>query len=393
MPGFRSIPWVLACTLPLSAAAQKADHTDQDSQFLKIDIEGLRAEIQEILDEDSIPGASVALVETDRTIWAGGVGKADVAAGVNVTADHLFRIGSISKSFTALAVLRAVEAGLVDLETPIREVAPDLEFANRWEETHPITLATLMEHTTGFDGPHWLEMAVNDPEITLAQGLALHPHSRVSRWRPGTHMAYNNSGPAMAAFVLEAITGRVFEDYVREHVLEPLGMASSTFRIPKDTTLMAKGYEADGASEAHYDHIAFKPSGAMNASAYEMARYLRMMINRGTLDGVRLLAPETISRIETPTTTLAARKGFKWGDGLGVTTYIVGGHLFHGHGGTITGFKSRSGYSSDLGVGFFVSINKESYRIEDIGRLLGERLTEGFEKPESAVASLSDDQL
>ncbi len=393
MRGVRSIPLVFACALPLTVAAQEPEQTDRNPELVTIDVEALRREIQKILDEGSIPGASVALAERGRTIWAGGVGKADLAAGVDVTADHLFRIGSISKSFTALAVLHAVEAGLVDLETPIRQLVPEVEFTNRWEQTHPITLATLMEHTTGFDDLHFPEWAVDDPQVTLAEGLALHPHSRVSRWRPGTHMSYCSSGPALAAYVVETITGRVFEDYVREHVLDPLGMASSTFHFPKDPALMAEGYEADGASEAHYDHILMRPSGALNSSAREMARYLRMMINRGSLDGVRLLAPETITRMETPTTTLAAREGFTYGDGLGTTTSIVNGHLFHGHGGTITGFKSRSAYSSDLGVGFFVSINKESYKIEDIAKLLGERLTEGFEKPAGAAASLSDDEL
>ena len=125
-----------------------------------------------------------------------------------------------------------------------------------------------------------------------------------------------------------------------------------------------------------------------------MARYLRMMINRGTLDGVRLLAPETITRMETPPPPLAAREGITHGDGLGNTTLFVNGHLFHGHGGSITGFRSRSAYSSDLGVGYFVSINKgSSGGVPDIERLLGERLTEGFEKPWGPVAVLSDDEL
>ena len=393
MRGFRSIPLVFGCALPLAVAAQEPDHTDRDPEVVTIDVEDLRAELQKILDEDSIPGASVALVERDRTIWAGGVGKANVAAGVDVTADHLFRIASISKSFTALAVVQAVEDGLLDLETPVRDLAPEVDFTNSWEGTHPITVAMVMEHTTGFDDLHFPEAAVDDPEITLAEGLAFHPHSRVSRWQPGTHMSYNNSGPAIAAYVVEKITGRAFEDYVREHVFGPLGMESSTFHFPRDAALMAKGYEADGVSEANYDHIIFRPSGALNTSAREMARYLRMMINRGTLDGVRLLAPETISRMETPATTLAAREGFTFGDGLGNTTSIVNGHLFHGHNGSISGFQSRSAYSSDLGVGFFVSINKRSGRIEDIAKLLGGRLTEGFEKPRRAVAALSDDEL
>ena len=394
MGGFRAIPFVLACVLPLAVAAQEPDRIDPGPARVTVDVEDLKAEIRKILDENRIPGASVALVEKDRTIWAGGVGMADVAGGVDVTPNHLFRIGSISKSFTALAVLHAVEDGLLDLATPVRELAPEVGFTNRWASTHPVTVATIMEHTAGFDDIHFREYAkVDDPGITLAEGLAYNPGSRVSRWRPGTHMSYSNSGPAIAAYVLEKTADRIFEDYAREHVLDPLGMDSSTFRFPRDATLMAKGYEADGVTEARYDHIIVRPSGAMNSSSREMARYLRMMINRGTLDGVRLLAPETITRMETPTTTLAARAGFAYGYGLGNFTSIVNGHLFHGHNGGITGFASTSAYSSELGVGFFVSINKPSSGIRDIATLLGERLTDGFEKPRGAVAALSDEEL
>ena len=394
MGGLRAILSVLACALPLAVAAQEPDPIVRDTSRVTVDLEDLEAEIQGILDENRIPGASVALVDRDRTIWAGGVGMADVAGGVEATANHLFRIGSISKSFTALAVLHAVEDGLLDLDTPVRELAPEVAFTNRWERTHPVTVATVMEHTAGFDDIHFREYAkVDDPGITLAEGLAYNPGSRVSRWRPGTHMSYSNSGPAVAAYIVEKLAGTAFEDYVREHVLEPLGMETSTFRFPRDATRMAKGYAADGVTEAHYDHIIVRPSGAMNTSSREMARYLRMMINRGALDGVRLLAPATITRMETPTTTLAARAGFTYGYGLGNFTSIVNGHLFHGHNGGITGFASTSAYSSALGVGFFVSINKPSSGIRDIATLLGERLTDGFEKPQGAVAALAEDEL
>lgn len=92
MRGVRFILLVFACVLPPTSAAQEPEQTDRNLEMVTIDVEALRAEIQQILDQDSIPGASVALVERDRTVWAAGIGKADVAARVDVTADHLFRI-------------------------------------------------------------------------------------------------------------------------------------------------------------------------------------------------------------------------------------------------------------------------------------------------------------
>ena len=291
---FRSVALIFAFVEPLGAAAQDPDPIDRNPEVVTVDVEVLKAEIQKILDEHRIPGASVALVDKDRTIWAGGIGKADVAADVDVTAEHLFRVASISKSFTALAVLRAVEDGFFDLGSPVRELAPEVGFTNRWEGTHPITVAMLMEHTTGFDDLHFSETAkVDDPEITLAEGLAYHPHSRVSRWQPGTYTSYSNSGPAIAAYVIEKITGQAFEDYVREHVFDPLGMESSTFHVPRDAALMAKGYEADGVSEANYDHTIFRPSGGLSTSSQEMARYLRMRRGR---DGHGLLHSSACGR-------------------------------------------------------------------------------------------------
>jgi len=357
-------------------------------------IEQLRLDIQKILDDDGIPGASVALVTGDHTIWAGGVGKADIAADVDVTADTLFRVGSISKSFTALAVLTLVEQGKLDLRALVRDLAPEIEFTNPWAATHPVTVAMVMEHTAGFDDIRFREYAaVDDPNITLQQGLAFNPSSRVSRWIPGTHMSYCNSGPPIAAYILQKITGQVFEDYVREHVFDVLGMEHSTYHFPENAALMAKGYEADGVTEAHYDHIIIRPSGALNSSSREMANYLRMMINRGTLDGVQLLRPETITRMETPTTTLAARAGYNFGYGLGNYSSVVAGHHFHGHDGGITGFLSTSAYSSELGVGYFVSINKPSGKVGDIAELLAEHLTAGIDPPEGATATLSDAEL
>jgi CubicO group peptidase (beta-lactamase class C family) len=354
-----------------------------DSRFVPAALDELKSDIQAILQEDNIPGASIALVSRDEVIWAGGVGKADLAGGRDVTADTLFRVGSISKAFSALAVLTLVEQGRIDLDTPVRLAAPEVEFTNPWSGSNPVTLAMVMEHTAGFDDIHVREYAkVDDPDITLQEGLAYHPHSRTSRWPPGTFMSYANSGPPIAAYVLEKVTGQSFEDYTRDRVFDVLGMQYSTFLYPEEPRRLARGYQEDGITEAPYDHIIIRPSGALNSSAAEMARFLRMMLNRGTLDGVRFLREETIERMETPTTNLVANAGYTFGYGLGNYAEIFNGHRFFGHDGGITGFVSSARYSPELGVGFFVSINKPSGGLNDISERIAQLLTEGAELPE-----------
>jgi CubicO group peptidase (beta-lactamase class C family) len=357
-------------------------------------IEKLRSDIQKILDEENIPGASIALVSKDGTIWAGGVGKADVAANKDVDANSLFRVGSISKSFTALSLLTLVEKGLLDLNTPVRDIAPNLEFTNKWSDTDPITVAMAMEHTTGFDDISMREYAkTDDPDMTLEEGLAYNPSSRVSRWKPGTHMSYANSGPPIAALVLEKITGQDFEEYAEENIFKRLDMGNSAYHFPVEADLLSKGYEDDGETEANYDHIIVRPSGALNASASDMSNYLQMMINRGMYKGQQLFKPETIMRMETPTTTLAARAGHDFGYGLGNYSSVVAGHHFHGHDGGITGFVSTSAYSSELGLGYFVSINSLSGKLRDIAELVGEFLIANNIPPVAPEIELAQEQL
>src|SRR5687767_13857259 len=104
-------------------------------------VEELRAAVSAVLEREGVPGAGLALVEDGHLTWAGGVGLAERARGEPVTADTLFRVGSVSKSFLALAILRQVDKGRLDLRARVSDLAPDVAIENRWEATHPITVA------------------------------------------------------------------------------------------------------------------------------------------------------------------------------------------------------------------------------------------------------------
>ena len=193
-------------------------------------IDELKAEIGKILTETKTPGAGIAIVTRDGVIFAGGVGKADIAAGRPATADTLFRIGSVSKAFASLSILKLQEQGRLNLNDPVRKYVTDVAFENRWESTDPIRIVHLLEHTTGWDDLHLAEYASNDPKpLTLFEGLSYHPDSRVSRWRPGTRMAYCNAGPPVAAYIIEKITGKRFEDFVQENFFGPLHMDTASY--------------------------------------------------------------------------------------------------------------------------------------------------------------------
>ncbi len=251
-------------------------------------------------------------------------------------------------------------------------------------------LVHLLEHTAGFDDIGLREYAHNEPDpVTLRDGLAYHPRSRICRWRPGRHYSYANSGPAVAAYVVEKIAGRPYEDFVQERIFAPVGMTTATFFEPPDD-LLAKGYESDGATEGYYWHILMRPSGAVNASSREMAAFVRLLLNRGSLDGLRLVEPASIDRMEVPASTLAASHGLTTGYGLNNYTSQRGGFVWHGHGGGVNTFISDYAYNKEHGLGFFVALNSirgDAFR--EIQNLLRDYLTRGLEPapdPETALA-------
>jgi CubicO group peptidase (beta-lactamase class C family) len=171
-----------------------------------------------ILKETKTPGAAIAIISSNQVEWLAGIGKADVTANLPVTPNTLFRLGSVSKGFVALAALQLQEAGKLRLTDTVRQWVPDVAFVNQWEATIPVRLVHLMEHTSGFEDMHFREYALNDPAMTSDAALAHGASSCVCYWPPGTRMGYCNSGPAVLAAVIEKASGERFEDYMQKHI-------------------------------------------------------------------------------------------------------------------------------------------------------------------------------
>lgn len=343
----------------------------------------LRSAIEEILKETKTPGAAVAIVSTDKVEWTAGIGLADVTANKPATDETLFRIGSTSKGFAALAALQLQEQGKLKLTDTVKQWVPDVAFTNPWEATDPVRLVHLMEHTSGFDDIHSREYALNDPTISLKDALAYGASSRVCRWRPGSRMAYCNSGPAVLAAVIEKVTGERFEDYVQKHFFNPLHMdTASYFYTPEVEQRITKLYRNDGITPNPYWHIALRPAGAINASARDMANYVRFYLQRGSFDGVQLLRPESIDRMETPESLPATQLGRFAGYGLYNYATCNGPFVFHGHNGAVNGGLTEMAYLPDYGRGYAIMINSGKQRtLEEIATLVRHHITRGLTPP------------
>ena len=125
-------------------------------------IEELQIQLENVLKEMHVPGMSIAIVHRDGPEWIAGLGKADLANDRSATATTLFRIGSVSKGFISLAVLKLVDEGKLSLEDPVQKLAPEVWFDNKWEASDPVRIVHLLENTTGWDDMHLREFA-KDP--------------------------------------------------------------------------------------------------------------------------------------------------------------------------------------------------------------------------------------
>ena len=256
-----SVPLLLGSLLVSACFAQvKKDDTPKPAQS----IAELHQQLEMILADTHTPGVSVAIVHRDGPEWVAGLGKSDVASNHAATDETLFRIGSTSKAFASLSILKLANEGKLSLQDPVHKLVPEIWFENRWEATDPVRVVDLLEHTTGWDDMHLPEYAKDAKGMTLREGLDYYQKSRISRWRPGTRMAYCNSGPPVAAFIVEKITGQHFEDYVTQNFFLPIGMKTATYfeqPSPQLTTL----YQPDGKTPYPYWNIIERPAGAIHS--------------------------------------------------------------------------------------------------------------------------------
>ncbi len=341
---------------PLFAAPYAAQSKEAETSKAAQSINELQQELEKILEDTRTPGLSVAIVHGGGPEWIAGLGKADVSDNRPATPKTLFRIGSVSKAFVSLSILMLVNEERLSLTDPVHKLVPEVWFKNQWEVDNPIRVVDLLEHTTGWDNMHLREYAKDASKLGLREALDYGRRSRISRWPPGTRMAYNNAGPAVAAYIVEKLTGQRFEDFVAQNFFSPIGMKTATY-FPSTSATLTALYHLDGKTPYPYWNILYRPSGAINASAIDMAAYLSFYLHRGAVDGMQVMPAASIDRMEVPTRTWAAREGLKNGYGLGSISSVQEGFVYHGHGGGVDGGLTELAYLPDSGVGYFYSIN------------------------------------
>src|SRR5881394_3398573 len=252
----------------------------------------LDALIPSQLQNRDIAGAVVSVVKDGQVLFTKGYGYADFTAKKPVLADQtLFRPGSISKLFTATAVMQLVEQGKVDLDRDVNEY---VDFAIPKIYPEPVTLRRLLTHTAGFEETlkNLFVPTVREMRPLRDYLIAAMP-ARI--FATGTVPSYSNYGLTIAGYIVERISGEPFDKYVAAHILTPLKMDHSTFAQPLPEALeanMSPGYLAAAQGARKFEFVTASPAGALSATATDMTRLMLAFLAEGTLEGATILKPE-----------------------------------------------------------------------------------------------------
>jgi CubicO group peptidase (beta-lactamase class C family) len=328
---------------------------------------------------DPIAGVQVAVVRNGEVLLAKGYGIESVKPFRGVDSqESLFRIGSISKTFTWIALMQLAERGRLHLDDPINDHLPDeLDVADEGFE-QPIRVIDLMNHTAGFEELlQGLFVAADAPILSLNEQLRQRRPHRVRE--PGKRMAYSNYGAALAGAIVAHVSGMDYESYVEQNILQPLGMMHTTFReqyAPRDglpqpmsaelAAHLAQNIESrQGAWEAlpHEHIVSMAPAGSAVSTSADMARYMLALLDPQQLEATGVLRATTFAQLREPSFQgapgmAAIHHGF-FNTPLGIGERLGFDNLSHA--GATLHFRSLMVVTDDLGdqgnLGVYVAAN------------------------------------
>lgn len=347
----RKKPIPAAASTATATPVQAQSHADLTAQDLTAFLDGF---MPQQLEQADIAGAVVAVVKDGQVLFAKGYGYSDYEKKTPVSAeDTLFRPGSISKLFTWTAVMQQVEQGKLQLDRDVNEY---LDFKLPQKFGKPITLRDIMTHRSGL-GETIKDLFVGTEAELRPLSVYLPSHVPNQIFAPGTIPAYSNYATTVAAYIVQRVSGQPFDDYVEQHILQPLNMKHATFRqpLPADLKpLMSNGYNRASQGAKSFEYVQVAPAGSLSASGEAMTHFMIAHLQNGQYEGTQILKPETATEMH------ARQEGWPAAmpaHALGFYEETRNGHRIIGHGGDTQYFHSDLHLILDANTGFFVSYN------------------------------------
>lgn len=324
----------------LNVAAEIADLVEPPprSRYARA-IAGIRAAIRLEMEQKNLPAFSISLIDGDSDVWADGFGFQDAAKSVPATAETVYRVGSVSKLFTDIAVMQLVEEGKLDLDAPVQKYLPDFQPGNPYDI--PLTLRQMMSHRSGLVRESPVGNYFDPTEPSLEQTVAsLNDTALV--YKPETKTKYSNAAIAVVGAVLESQLDESHPERVQRTILGPLGMSRSSFVVtPQVEPNLAAGWmhTYDGRRfESPRFLLGTGPAGNMYSNVLDLSKFVRCLFRKGRTDNGHILSPESLAEM---TTRGRDRDGNELSYGLGFHISELDGHRKIGHGGAVYGFSTQ----------------------------------------------------
>ncbi len=313
--------------------------------------------------KENIPGAVFILVQAGKVVYERGYGFANVANGTRVDPEKtIWRIGSISKVFTATAVVQLADRGRFKLSDDVNRYLTDIKVPATYPQ--PVTFQHLLTHTAGFD-----EIRPGTRADTRAELLPLGKFltGKLVRLRPpGEVISYSTYGVTLAGHIVEQVSGLDFETYLTRNIFRPLGMLRTNIDVPDSLKKdLAQGYEWDnGANQlGSWEWYHTTPASSINATAADMGRFIIAHLQNGRLGNARIMseaaARDMHSRHMASHPELA---GFAYG----FQESFVNGERLLQHGGNVEGFAAQMAMIPARGMGWFIASQHEPAQLKDV---------------------------
>jgi len=329
-----------------------------------------KAALLKVMEECSSKALSVAVVKNGEIIYAEAFGKRDVDAGENISKDDLFRIASISKSFTTTALMTLVDAGKLTLDTDVSDIL-GFKVRNPKFPDVVITVKKLLSHTSSLnDSQGYFSLDTINPQTNTNYALCYRDYE------PGTKYEYCNLGFNMIGAIVEKVAGERFDNFVRRVVLQPLGLEAgfnvdsldaakfvTIYEFEEDTltgemgfyarpaAYVSRGKEITGGYVLGYSTPIFSPTGGMKISAQGLARYMSMHMNYGKdpITGTRIISEENAKLMQTP--VIEDNPNNHYALALKRTKNLIYGQELVGHTGSAYGLYSAMFFDPVRGYG------------------------------------------
>ena len=315
------------------------------------------------LEKEHIPGAVFVLVQNGRILYQRGYGFADLETRKRVDPfTTIWRIGSISKVFTATATVQLADRGRFRLTDDVNQYLTRFKVPSTYSE--PVRFWHLLTHSAGFDEIRPGTRAETEAGL-LSLGDFLAP--KLVRLRPpGRLISYSTYGISLAGYLVEQVSGTDFEIYLRKNIWAPLGMRHTNIAVPaalKDD--VAKGYEwEDGKNRlANWEWYHSTPASSINSSAVDMAQFIIALLQRGRYEQSRILGDDAArDLLRQHFTSHPQLAGFAYGF---YEDFTNGEHILE-HGGNVEGFSAQLTLLPDRGIGFFIASQHEPADLRDV---------------------------